>query len=54
MAPRVLVVACHACQHLAEEVLDIAARFGAHVCVMPPGAAFGAPLGRECLDVLWH
>jgi hypothetical protein len=32
---RVLVVACHACQHLSEEILDIACRFGVHVAVMP-------------------
>jgi 8-oxo-dGTP pyrophosphatase MutT (NUDIX family) len=32
---RVLVVACHACQHLSEEVLDIACRYGVHCAVMP-------------------
>jgi len=32
---RVLVVACHACQHLSEETLAISCRFGAHVAVMP-------------------
>jgi 8-oxo-dGTP pyrophosphatase MutT (NUDIX family) len=32
---RVLVVACHACQHLSEEILDIACRFGVHAAVMP-------------------
>lgn len=32
---RVLVVACHACQHLSEEVLDIACRYGVQVAVMP-------------------
>jgi len=32
---RILVVACHACQHLSEETLHIAARFGVHVAVMP-------------------
>lgn len=33
---RVLVVACHACQHLSEETLDIACRqFGVHAAVMP-------------------
>jgi 8-oxo-dGTP pyrophosphatase MutT (NUDIX family) len=32
---RVLVVACHACQHLSEEILEIACRFGVHVAVMP-------------------
>ena len=32
---RILVVACHACQHLSEETLRIAARFGVHVAVMP-------------------
>lgn len=32
---RILVVACHACQHLSEEVLDIACRHGVHCAVMP-------------------
>ena len=32
---RILVVACHACQHLSEETLHIGARFGVHVAVMP-------------------
>lgn len=32
---RVLVVACHACQHLSTETLDIAAAYGVHVAVMP-------------------
>jgi hypothetical protein len=33
---RVLVVACHACQHLSEETLDIACRqYGVHAAVMP-------------------
>jgi 8-oxo-dGTP diphosphatase len=32
---RILVVACHACQHLSEETLDIACRYGVHVAVMP-------------------
>lgn len=32
---RVLVMACHACQHLSEEILDIACRFGVHAAVMP-------------------
>lgn len=32
---RVLVVACHACQHLSEEIVQIACRFGVHVAVMP-------------------
>jgi hypothetical protein len=32
---RILVVACHACQHLSEEILEIACRFGVHVAVIP-------------------
>lgn len=32
---RVLVVACHACQHLTDETLEIACSFGVHVTVMP-------------------
>jgi Methyltransferase domain len=32
---RILVVACHACQHLSEETLDIATHHGVHVAVMP-------------------
>jgi 8-oxo-dGTP pyrophosphatase MutT (NUDIX family) len=33
---RILVVACHACQHLSDEVLAIACgRFGVHAAVMP-------------------
>ena len=32
---RVLVVACHACQHLSEEILEIACHFGVHAAVMP-------------------
>mmetsp|Transcript_20747 Transcript_20747/g.23289 ORF Transcript_20747/g.23289 Transcript_20747/m.23289 type:complete len:529 (+) Transcript_20747:33-1619(+) len=32
---RILVVACHACQHLSEEILDIACRYNVHVAVMP-------------------
>ena len=32
---RVLVVACHACQHLSWETVDIAQQYGAHVAVMP-------------------
>jgi 8-oxo-dGTP pyrophosphatase MutT (NUDIX family) len=33
---RILVIACHACQHLSEEILDIACRrFGVHAAVMP-------------------
>jgi len=31
----VLVVACHACQHLSEEVLEISCTFGASAAVMP-------------------
>jgi len=32
---RILVIACHACQHLSEETLDIATKYGVHVAVMP-------------------
>ena len=32
---RILVVACHACQHLSEETLEIASRYGVHAAVMP-------------------
>lgn len=32
---RILVVACHACQHLSEEILQISCRYGVHVAVMP-------------------
>ncbi|KAL3916914.1 MAG: hypothetical protein SGILL_004962 [Bacillariaceae sp.] len=32
---RILVVACHACQHLTEETLNISCRYGVHVAVMP-------------------
>ena len=32
---RVLVVACHACQHLSDETLKIACSYGVHVAVMP-------------------
>ena len=32
---RVLVVACHACQHLSEEVVEIASSRGVQVAVMP-------------------
>jgi len=32
---RVLVVACHACQHLTDETLEIACEYGVHVTVMP-------------------
>ncbi len=32
---RILVVACHACQHLADETLEIACSYGANVAVMP-------------------
>lgn len=32
---RILVVACHACQHLSEEILEIACRYGVHAAVMP-------------------
>eukprot|EP00392_Amoebophrya_sp_AT5.2_P017080 g17395.t1 len=31
----VLVVACHACQHLSDQTVDIAQRYGVHVAVMP-------------------
>ncbi len=32
---RILVVACHACQHLSEETLEIAQWYGVHAAVMP-------------------
>jgi len=32
---RVLVVACHACQHLSDETLEIACSYGVHAAVMP-------------------
>jgi hypothetical protein len=32
---KVLVLACHACQHLSEEILDIACHFGVCSAVMP-------------------
>eukprot|EP00553_Chaetoceros_curvisetus_P002514 CAMPEP_0204616886 /NCGR_PEP_ID=MMETSP0717-20131115/4020_1 /ASSEMBLY_ACC=CAM_ASM_000666 /TAXON_ID=230516 /ORGANISM="Chaetoceros curvisetus" /LENGTH=495 /DNA_ID=CAMNT_0051630261 /DNA_START=76 /DNA_END=1563 /DNA_ORIENTATION=+ len=32
---RILVVACHACQHLTDETLEIACSFGVHAAVMP-------------------
>lgn len=32
---RILVVACHACQHLSDETLQIACEFGVHAAVMP-------------------
>ncbi|CAD7926671.1 unnamed protein product [Amoebophrya sp. A120] len=31
----ILVVACHACQHLTDDTIDIAQSFGVHVAVMP-------------------
>jgi 8-oxo-dGTP pyrophosphatase MutT (NUDIX family) len=34
-ADRILVVACHACQHLSDEILDISCRHGVHAAVMP-------------------
>eukprot|EP00977_Amphora_coffeiformis_P011660 scaffold2804_cov181-Amphora_coffeaeformis.AAC.28 len=46
---RILVVACHACQHLSDETLQIACEFGAHAAIMPccqrdlsPGCAWKA------------
>ncbi len=32
---QILVVACHACQHLTDETLQIACSYGVHVAVMP-------------------
>ena len=32
---RILVVACHACQHLSDETVEISCRYGVHVAVMP-------------------
>ena len=44
---RILVVACHACQHLSDEIVAISCRNGVHVAVMPccqkdlsPGSAW--------------
>jgi 8-oxo-dGTP diphosphatase len=34
-ADRILVVACHACQHLSEEILNISCQTGVHVAVLP-------------------
>lgn len=31
---RVLVVACHACQHLTQDTIDISERYGVHIAVM--------------------
>ena len=46
---QILVVACHACQHLSEETMQIAYRYGVHCAVMPccqtdltPGAPWKA------------
>jgi hypothetical protein len=35
LSNQILVVACHACQHLTDETLDIACSYGVHVAVMP-------------------
>jgi 8-oxo-dGTP pyrophosphatase MutT (NUDIX family) len=32
---RILVVACHACQHLSDQIVEISCRHGVHVAVMP-------------------
>jgi 8-oxo-dGTP pyrophosphatase MutT (NUDIX family) len=32
---RILVVACHACQHLSDEVLEISCQYGVHAAIMP-------------------
>jgi 8-oxo-dGTP pyrophosphatase MutT (NUDIX family) len=32
---RILVVACHACQHLSDETVELSCKFGVQVCVMP-------------------
>ena len=32
---RILVVACHACQHLSDETLEIVCNYGVHAAVMP-------------------
>jgi 8-oxo-dGTP pyrophosphatase MutT (NUDIX family) len=34
-ADRILVVACHACQHLSDEILEVSCRYGVHAAVMP-------------------
>lgn len=64
-ANRVLVVACHACQHLSDETLQIACQYGVHAAVMPccqkdtsPGSSWkatskrlGVPIGK-IMDIL--
>lgn len=32
---RILVVACHACQHLSDEILELSCRHGVHAAIMP-------------------
>ena len=54
----ILVVACHACQHLSDAVLDISERYGVHVAVMPccqkdhngtwKAAAYNLGIGHGC------
>lgn len=34
-AGRVIVLACHACQHLSDETLEISCEYGVHAAVMP-------------------
>lgn len=55
---KILVVACHACQHLSEEILQIACQYGIHVAVMPccqkdhsPGSAWKAASKNLSLSV---
>mmetsp|Transcript_15767 Transcript_15767/g.37431 ORF Transcript_15767/g.37431 Transcript_15767/m.37431 type:complete len:261 (-) Transcript_15767:252-1034(-) len=62
LGSRVTVLACHACQHLSDQVMDIATAHGVPFAVMPcchkdptgamksAAAAVGAPLG-VCMDL---
>jgi len=53
---RILVVACHACQHLSDEVLEISCRHGVNVAVMPccqrdPSPGYAWKLASERLEI---
>jgi 8-oxo-dGTP diphosphatase len=55
---RILVVACHACQHLSDEVLEISCQYGVHAAVMPccqkdlsPGSHWKATSKRLGLSI---
>jgi len=60
---RVLVVACHACQHLSDETLQISSLFGVNAAVLPccqkdhdgswkaAGKTMGIPIG-QLMDIL--